>query len=285
MEGIVILNKPKGITSFDVIRELRKIFSVRRIGHTGTLDPLATGVLVVCVGKATKLAQDIENDNKTYIAEFELGYKTDSYDIDGRVIAVSDRKVVSVEELKRTLNEFKGKISQVPPMYSAIKVNGKRLYELARKGIEVERDSRQVEIKNIEIIEFDGSKGKILCEVSKGTYIRSLIYDIGERLETFATMTELERIKVGKSCIEKAFTLDEISQLVKQGKTDFLISLEDYFDYEKIKIDDEKGVNLFKNGQNCKVTAVEGVYRVYDRDRFIGFGIVKKDYLKGYKYF
>lgn len=158
MNGIINVNKPKGITSFDVIRKLRKILSLRKIGHTGTLDPLAEGVLLVCVGKATKLAQDIEAHSKEYVAEFELGYKTDTYDIEGTVIDKVENFSVTKEKLLEVINTFLGNIKQIPPMYSAIKVNGQKLYDLARKGETIEREARNIFIESIELLEFDGKK-------------------------------------------------------------------------------------------------------------------------------
>lgn len=146
MNGIININKPQGITSFDVIRKLRKILSIRKIGHTGTLDPLATGVLIVCVGKATKLVQDIEKKEKEYIAEFDLGYKTDTYDIQGKTLDKVDNFSVTKEELETVLKNYIGDIKQVPPMYSAIKINGKKLYELARRGETIERAARDISI-------------------------------------------------------------------------------------------------------------------------------------------
>lgn len=285
MEGIIVVNKPKGITSFDVIRNLRKILKTKKIGHTGTLDPLATGVLVICVGKATKLAQDIEGYEKEYIADFELGYRTDSYDIEGKILERREFEPVSDASLEEILKEFTGKIKQVPPMFSAIKVDGKRLYDLARQGIEIERKSREVFIKEIEILEFDGRKGKIRCLVSKGTYIRSLIYDIGERLGTFATMTDLKRTRVGEEKIETSYTLEAIEKESQSENKDFLVSVEKYFRFQRVEITNDKDINLFKNGQRCKVKKENGKYRVYSSGVFLGLGEITNGLLKGYKYY
>ena len=143
MDGIIIINKEKGMSSFDVIRSLRKLLQERKIGHTGTLDPLATGVLILCLGKATRLAQEIEAQEKVYEAEMEFGYQTDTYDLEGEIVATSPKKEVKREEFEEVLSHWKGKISQIPPMYSAIKIQGKKLYELARKGIEIKREGRE----------------------------------------------------------------------------------------------------------------------------------------------
>ncbi|MCX3067886.1 MAG: tRNA pseudouridine(55) synthase TruB [Cetobacterium sp.] len=285
MEGIIVVDKPIGITSFDVIRVLRRNLKERRIGHTGTLDPLATGILVICVGKATKLAQDIEGYEKEYVADLELGFKTDTYDIEGKVLAKVEEFNISYENFEETLQTFKGDIKQIPPMYSAIKVDGKKLYELAREGVEIERKARDVSIKNLETISFDGVKAKIDCTVSKGTYIRSLIYDLGEKLGTFATMTGLRRTRVGEEDLVRAFTLETIEKMVSENDFSFLVSIEDYFKFPKVDIEDENDLKLFVNGQRCKKRINEGKYRVYSKNNFIGLGEVTKGLLKGYKYY
>lgn len=285
MEGIINVNKPSGITSFDVIRVLRKNLKEKRIGHTGTLDPLAEGVLVVCLGRATRLVQDIEGYSKVYIAGFELGYRTDTYDIEGKIVEESEKKSVTKEMLEKTLKKFVGDIKQVPPMYSALKVDGQKLYDLARKGIEIERKARDIHIDFIEILEFDGTKGKIRCGVSKGTYIRSLIDDLGKELGTFATMNSLVRERVGDSTIGNAYTLEDIERLHQEGNDTFLQSVEEFFDYPKLSIDDGKNLTLFLNGNTIRYNIENGRYRVYCQDRFLGLANVNNNLLKGYKYF
>lgn len=285
MEGIININKPSGISSFDVIRVLRKTLKEKRIGHTGTLDPLATGVLIICVGKATRLAQDIEGYSKVYVAELELGYKTDTYDIEGSVTEKSSIESVAFDEFKNVVDSFVGHSKQLPPMYSAIKINGQKLYELARKGIEVERKTRDINIDFIEIVEFDGKKAKIRCKVSKGTYIRSLIYDIGEKLGTFATMTSLVREKVGDIDIANAFSLEEIENLHNNNREDFLWSVEKFFDYPKLILNNERDLKLFSNGNTVRFSATDGRYRIYNGETFIGLANVNNNLLKGYKYF
>ncbi|WP_418965559.1 tRNA pseudouridine(55) synthase TruB [Cetobacterium sp.] len=285
MEGIIVIDKPVGITSFDVIRVLRRNLKERRIGHTGTLDPLATGILVICVGKATKLAQDIEGYEKEYVADLELGFKTDTYDIEGKVLDKVDKFEISNENFRKTLETFKGDIKQIPPMYSAIKVDGKKLYELAREGVEIERKARDVSITNLEVLSFDGQKASIDCTVSKGTYIRSLIYDLGEKLGTFATMTGLRRTRVGEESLDRSFTLEMIEEMVSNNDFSFLISVEEYFKFPKVEIEDENDLKLFVNGQRCKKRINEGKYRVYSKNKFIGLGEVTKGLLKGYKYY
>lgn len=169
MEGIVIIDKPSGISSFDVIRRLRKILNERRIGHTGTLDPLATGVLVICIGRATKLAQDIENEEKEYLTEFELGYKTDTYDKEGTIVATN---FIDIEKpyLESVLKQFTGDLEQIPPMYSAIKINGKKLYELARQGIEIERKPRKISIDLLNLLSFEKYSEIRVCCFKRNIY-------------------------------------------------------------------------------------------------------------------
>ncbi|MGF6907367.1 tRNA pseudouridine(55) synthase TruB [Fusobacterium sp. PH5-44] len=287
MDGIIIINKPLGITSFDVVRKLRKILRERKIGHTGTLDPLATGVLVMCLGRATKLAQSIENLHKKYIASFQLGYQTDTYDREGKIINKSKKKSVNMAELEECIKGFCGKIKQMPPMYSAIKKDGQRLYELARKGIEVEREAREIEIKSIKVLFMEKNNISIECDVSKGTYIRSLVNDIGIKLGTYATLTDLKRISVGEIPIERSYSLEEIENLTEKKDYVFLENVEDFFDYKKFNILSEKDYSLFKNGNSIKIKEkIEyGIYKIYFTDRFIGFGAIENDILKGYKYF
>ena len=221
MEGIIVVNKPKGITSFDVIRKLKKILETKKIGHTGTLDPLATGVMLMCVGKATKLASELEAKDKVYIANFDIGYATDTYDIEGKKIAENIIEI-SKENLEQSIKKFIGNIKQVPPMYSAIKIDGNKLYHLARKGIEVERPERDVTIEYINLLDFKDNKAKIETKVSKGCYIRSLIYDIGQDLGTYATMITLQRKQVGDYSLENSYSLEQIEEMTLNDDFQFV---------------------------------------------------------------
>lgn len=287
MDGIIIVNKPKGITSFDVIRKLKKILRTKKIGHTGTLDPLASGVMLVCVGKSTKLAQDLEAKDKVYIADFDIGYATDTYDTEGKKIAENHIEI-SKENLIEATKKFLGSIKQVPPMYSAIKMDGKKLYDLARKGIEVERSERDVKIEYINILNFGENKAQIQTKVSKGCYIRSLIYDIGKDLGTYATMTELLRTAVGDYSLEQAYTLEEIENLITKNNFEFLKTVEEIFNYPIYKLNSEKEFTLFKNGNTVKINEKieNGRYRIYFQNEFIGLANAEKNILiKGYKYY
>ena len=232
MNGILVVNKEKDYTSRDVVNIVSKILNTKKVGHTGTLDPIACGVLVLTIGKCTKLCDYLTSSYKEYIAEFELGYETDTLDNTGSVLKTSDKKV-SEEDIINTINSFLGEYNQEVPKYSAVKINGKKLYEYARNEEEVSLPSRLVDIKNIEVLKV-GKVIKIKCMVSKGTYIRSLIRDIGLKLGTYATMTSLERTKQGKFSINESYKLEDI----KDGKFK-LINIEDVFKgYPKINLDE-----------------------------------------------
>ncbi|MCR4581384.1 MAG: tRNA pseudouridine(55) synthase TruB, partial [Bacilli bacterium] len=194
MDGLIIIDKQKGVTSFDVVRELTRVFKTKSIGHTGTLDPIATGVLVCTIGKCTKLNDVLTSTYKEYIAEMVLGEKKDTYDEEGITIFSSDKEVTE-EEIRNVINSYQKKYLQEVPIYSSVKVNGMKLYQYARQGLNVELPKREVDIKQIEVLEINGKTIKFRALVSKGTYIRSLINDIGISLGTFAYMTNLRRTK------------------------------------------------------------------------------------------
>lgn len=212
MFGFINIYKPEKMTSFDVIAILRKITHIKQIGHSGTLDPFATGVLPVCIGKSTRLIEYLDDD-KEYIATVKFGADTDTYDLDGQIVKTYETEI-SKSQLEMALNDFKGEIEQYPPKYSAIKVNGKKLYEYARKGQEVEIKPRKVFISKIELLEFDEQNqiAKIIIGCSKGTYIRSVAYDIGQKLNCGGHLIALERTKSGKFTVENAIRLDDIKE-------------------------------------------------------------------------
>ena len=216
--GFLNIYKPKGLTSHDVVARLRKITKVRQIGHTGTLDPFATGVLPICIGKATRLIEYLDDD-KEYLATVQFGKNTTTYDLEGEITATFDKKVTE-EDVKNTLKDFEGEISQIPPIYSAIKVNGKKLYDYARQGQDIEIKPRKVTISKIELKEFDktSQSAKITVACSKGTYIRSIAYDLGAKLGCGGYLTALERTKAGKFQVNSAIKLEdltEVSQIVE----------------------------------------------------------------------
>lgn len=218
INGIVNIYKEKGYTSHDVVAVLRKVVGQKKIGHTGTLDPDATGVLPVCLGRATKVCELLTDHDKTYEALLLLGKTTDTQDISGQVLEERDPGDLTEEEVRSCIESFIGEYDQIPPMYSALKVNGKKLYELAREGKTVERKSRKVQIHGIRILEMNLPHVRMEVDCSKGTYIRTLCHDIGEKLQVGGSMEELERTKVGRFLKEDAVTLDEVRQKMEQGE-------------------------------------------------------------------
>lgn len=273
--GILNIYKPTKMTSFDVVREVRKIAGEKKVGHCGTLDPEACGVLPVCIGKATKIIDYIMDDEKEYVAVLKLGEVTDTYDVEGKTIRTSEVNVNEVE-IKSAVNSFIGNINQVPPMYSALKVNGKKLYELARQGIEIEREARPIKIYNIDILEIDIPYVKIKVNCSKGTYIRSLCYDIGEKLGCGAMMTSLERVSTGKFNKENSIN---IKDLTKENIEENIIPVEQAFLECPKVIANDKFKKLLLNGVAVMDRSFSGniekfkLYRVYDElDNFIAIG-------------
>lgn len=248
INGIINVYKETGFTSFDVVAKLRGIAGQRKIGHTGTLDPDAVGVLPVVLGNATKLVDMMTEKRKEYIAEFVLGKVTDTQDISGQVLRESPVNCTA-DEVTRTAMSFKGDIEQIPPMYSALKVDGKRLYELAREGKEVERKARPVTIYDIEILEVSVPTVKMRVECSKGTYIRTLCYDIGEKLGCGATMTSLVRTASGQFRIENAYRLSELQELKDTGRLeDIVIGVDSVFaEYAAVRLTGEQ-LRLAGNG-------------------------------------
>ncbi len=233
MQGILLINKNKDCTSRDVVNDLVHILHTKKIGHTGTLDPIATGVLVTIVGKYTKLGELLTSTYKEYIATFELGYETDTLDCTG-VITKLSKKNVTKEEIIAAVNHFLGKYDQEVPIFSSVKINGKKLYEYARNNESIELPKREVDIKEIEILSISEKNIKIRTLVSKGTYIRSLIRDIGVHLGTYATMNNLIRTKQGIFSIEDCYTIDDV-----KNNNFKLLDLEDVLDLEVVDVDDE----------------------------------------------
>ena len=236
MNGILIIDKPKNITSRDVVNDVVRKFNIKKVGHTGTLDPLAAGVLVLCVGSATKLVNELTSTEKEYIAQVTLGIKTDTLDSMGSILFTEDVEK-SKEEIVNVLNSFIGSYEQEVPLYSAVKINGKKLYEYARSGEEIKLPKRTIEVKEIELIddiEYKNNKTifKFRCVVSKGTYIRSLINDIAYRLDTIGIMNNLRRIRQGNFSIEDAITMDDVS-------IEKLKSIKDVLPYKQVEITDD----------------------------------------------
>jgi len=259
MDGILNVLKPPGMTSFDVVSYLRRILKIKKIGHAGTLDPGAAGVLPVCIGKATKTIEYLMDKDKSYRVELTLGIATDTQDAEGHVV---ERRQVNLTEqqITETINHFIGKIKQVPPMYSAVRIKGKRLYELAREGLTVEREAREVEIYSINIIKIFNNNTKAIFDVvcSKGTYIRTLCADIGEKLGCGGHMSFLVRTRAGEFDIGNALTLEDISGLAAQGKLDAkLVKVEEIFkNLNRIALN-EFNTKRFLNGSFVRINDLD----------------------------
>ncbi len=265
MNGVVNIYKPLGITSFGVVKKVRYIVGEKKVGHTGTLDPMAEGVLPVCIGKCTKIADKLTNENKSYRAKIRLGITTDTQDAQGQILSQSAVNIAE-KEFYDTVSCFIGKINQVPPMYSALKVDGKKLCDLARKGVEVERKAREITVFNIEISDFDGESAILDVSCSKGTYIRTLCADIGEKLGCGAIMETLVRTKTGRFEIGEAVTLEEF----EKNPEKYVIPAEEFFDYPKFYADEMQTAKI-KNGVAIEADVTAGeMYRVYsDKKEFI----------------
>ncbi len=276
MNGILIVDKPLGKTSFDMVRDARKKYNIKKVGHIGTLDPMATGVLAILIGEATKLSDYLVEHDKEYIATLCLGEKRDTGDSEGKIIeekAVPDD--ISKENITEVLDRFKGESMQIPPMYSAIKINGEKLYDLARKGIEVERKPRKINIYDIELIKFDNKEIIFRVVCSKGTYIRSLCEDIAEKLDTLGYMKDLKRTRIGNFKIEDSGrfidlenTLEYIEGSSCEIRENIKINLNDR-DYKKII-----------NGVKIETDKKDGLINLYYNNKFIGIGEIKNRNVK-----
>ena len=290
MDGIILINKPKGCTSHDIVNKIKHILN-EKVGHTGTLDPNATGLLPILVGKGTKISQYLINHDKEYKVELKLGIKTDTADSEGRVLEEKEvqENILENENVQNTLQSFVGKQKQIPPMYSAIKVNGKKLYEYARKDIKLELEPRDIEIYEITLLDIDKIENivKFTVKCSKGTYIRSLCEDIAAKLGTIGYMKELNRLQVGIFKIEDSIKIEELEE--NKNNLNFLqehiISIENafiqIFGRDNYIVLDEKKLELLYNGVKLKNNKENGLYRIYDEQKnFIGIAKLEAGYLK-----
>ena len=299
MNGVVVINKPTDFTSFDVVAVVRKTLGTKKVGHCGTLDPNATGVLPVLVGNATKAQDIIPNHDKSYVATFKLGLSSDTLDIWGE-ISFENGDDVTKQELEEAFAKFVGEIMQVPPMYSAVKKDGVRLYDLARQGIEVEREARKITVYSLNLMEFDEKtqEGKLAVSCSKGTYIRTLISDVAQSLGTNAVMTSLVRTTACGFTLDEAITLDELKAMAENGSIEGkVLSTESLFVNYKELIVSEKQAVRFYNGNPLDITRTalrdmsfldSEIFRVKDSEgKFLGLGSVdlSKGVLKIYKHF
>lgn len=277
MNGVLNVFKNKGMSSFDVVRRIKFLAHEKKVGHTGTLDPDAVGVLPVCLGKATKTIDYIMNSTKVYEVKFVLGIKTTTYDLEGEVIDKKDTSNLKEDDVLQTILSFIGEYDQVPPMYSALKKDGIRLYDLARKGIEVEREARRISIFDINDVKIELPYASFKVSCSKGTYIRSLCYDIGEKLQVGATMTELKRSQTSIFKEENSVNIDDLTE---ENIQDYIISIEDALAfYPKLTVKSSFTKLLVNGVKVCdkRLTSEERkenvLYRVYDdNNTFIGLG-------------
>lgn len=271
-KGILNVNKEKGISSARVVSLVRRALDIKKVGHTGTLDLEASGVLPIVVGKATRVSDYMMTKDKVYETELILGAKTDTLDAAGKIIANS-QKIIDKDQFLETMNTFKGEIEQIPPMYSALKVNGKKLYDLAREGIEIERKRRRVNIYDIDLLDFDFPRAKIRVTCSKGTYIRTLVDDIGEKLSTFAYVDNLVRARVGEFDIKDAIKSEDILEISREDLLKKLYPIDTALkNFEKIVLDKSYLEKLI-NGQVVEVEKNYGkIIRVYCEDEFLGLG-------------
>ena len=282
MNGIIVINKPKEYTSHDVVAKVKKILNVKKVGHTGTLDPNATGVLPLLLNQGTKLSKYLIEHDKEYEVTLKLGIKTDTADGEGKIIEDKEVnwEILNKNIIEDTLKLFIGKQKQIPPMYSAIKVNGKKLYEYARQGKTVEIESREIEIHEINLQEINKEENEIKLKVScsKGTYIRSLCEDIASKLDNIGYMKELNRTKVGRFNIEDSITLEELEESKENVKEKIITMQELFNNYQSINLD-ERQLEKFLNGMLLKIEKEDGIYNIYSK-KYIGLGVVKGKRLK-----
>ncbi len=283
VSGVLLVNKHKGVTSHDIVNKIRRLYGTKKVGHTGTLDPLATGVLPILIGRSAKASEYLLSENKEYVAQLRLGLTTDTEDITGKVLTTSE-KIPTKNEFFEACRSFEGEITQVPPMYSALKVNGQKLVDLARQGIEIERQGRKITIYSIipeEVSEIEGIY-KIRVACSKGTYIRTLCADIGAFLGCGATMTELERTLSGNFKIDNTYTIDELEGMTSEERASILIPTEELFtEAEAVALPDFYS-RLFRSGCEIYLAKIKKQFpvgtflRVYDSMGFLALGQVKE---------
>ena len=273
--GVMLIDKPPNITSFDVVRELRKITGIKKIGHTGTLDPFATGLLQLCIGKATRVVSKLTENDKTYLATCQLGIQTDTGDLTGNIVKQEEPPKITKEDLINIIPEILKITSQIPHKFSAVKVNGKRAYELARQKKEVVLQSRPIKILGFSIENFEDNKLTYKAHVSKGTYIRVLSETIAEKLGTIGTTISLRRTKIGEVDLNSAVKLDDLNS---SNWKDYLIPLTQIFSsYAKVHLKLEQ-MELFRNGVNIKIQLndEDEVIVLDNVDRCVGFGYIKE---------
>lgn len=283
MDGILVINKSKGLTSNDIVKKVKRILNTK-VGHTGTLDPNATGVLPLLLGNATKISKYLINHDKEYEAVIKLRAKTTTADVEGKIIEEKEvnKEKLKEENIEEVLKSFIGKQQQIPPIYSAIKVNGKKLYEYARQGKEVEIKARNIEIYDLKLLKIDSKNDELTINVkcSKGTYIRSLCEDIAVKLETLGYMKELNRIQVGEFNIKDSVTIEEFKANIENKDYSNIIGIEKIFkEIPEITIK-QREYEKYLNGVKIDTDNMDGIYRIYLDNKFSGLGIVENKKLK-----
>lgn len=289
-EGIININKPADWTSQDVCAKLRGRLHIKHIGHTGTLDPMATGVLPICIGKATRIIEYYDNDSKAYRASMQLGIETDTLDITGSITKTSDFGGIARDKLLEVCRDFVGEIEQIPPKYSAIKINGRRAYDLAREGADVEIKPRKVNIMAIDVLSFDEERGvvEMIISCGKGTYIRSLCDDIGRALGCGATMTGLSRIQNGYFTLENSYELKDVVEMTDEEINSIIIPMDETITLPGTVELHSSRVKAFTNGNESyskgykilKNTEYKNCYKVYSDGQFLGVGSIENEILK-----
>lgn len=282
MFGFININKPKGITSHDVVAILRRILKIKQIGHTGTLDPFAEGVLPICIEKATRLIEFLE-DEKAYIGTVQFGKSTDTYDVDGKIINTSEKQI-TFEDLENALKDFRGEIEQTPPIYSAIKINGKKLYEYAREGKDVEIKPRKVYIQKLEILSFDEIKqqAELYIECSKGTYIRSIANDLGLALQTYGYLTKLVRVKAGKFTLRESIELNKLNS--KEKCLAHLISPIEKLNYPKYELTKTE-FDKVSHGNPIQIESQDGITILIYENKIVAVANIDENLAKILKVF
>lgn len=258
-KGLIAINKPRDWTSFDVVNKIKRLLKIKRVGHLGTLDPMATGVLLVTVGKATKLFDYFQNKNKTYLAKFEFGYETDTLDITGKITKKTDT-LPSIGDIKKSINEFIGEIEQVPPKYSAKNINGKRAYQLARNNEEFELKPKLVKIDDIKIVDYSNNILTVIISCGSGTYIRSICRDLAEKLNSYATMIELVRTGVGRINLKNCVNIQELDE---SNIRNYIIKLDKMLDIP-IFSNNSQTTSKLLNGQIIDTEYNDGLYKLND---------------------
>lgn len=283
INGIIIINKPKNYTSHDVVAKVKKILNIKKVGHTGTLDPNATGVLPLLLNQGTKLSKYLIEHDKEYEVTLKLGIRTDTLDGEGNIIEEKKVNLDKLNQVEEVLNTFIGKQKQTPPIYSAIKLNGKKLYEYARKGQTVEITPREIEIYGIKLEKINNKNSEIQFKVScsKGTYIRSLCEDIAKKIGTIGYMKELNRTKVGNFHINQSITIEELEENKENIVKEKVITMQELLKNNPIIKLDRKKIEPFLNGVNLNIKAEDGIYQIYlEESKYIGTGIIKSNKLK-----